>query len=76
MRVGVLARGEMDADDQMRENVPYLDHFQCHFDIALVVHLGGKRTPAPSMLRLRAASAEIELSASRVVPAILMLRHA
>lgn len=48
-----LARGEMDADETMRENVPYLDHFQCHFDIAVVVHLDGKRTPVPPMLRLR-----------------------
>jgi hypothetical protein len=43
----------MDADPEMREAVPYLNHFQCHFDIALVVHLGGKRTPVPAMLRLR-----------------------
>jgi hypothetical protein len=35
--------------------VPYLDHFQCHFDIAVVVHLDGKRTPVPAMLRLRHA---------------------
>jgi hypothetical protein len=48
-----LARGELDADDQMRENVPYLNHFQCHFDIAVVVHLDGKRSPVPSMLKLR-----------------------
>jgi hypothetical protein len=48
-----LARGEMNADETMRENVPYLNHFQCHFDIAVVVHLGGKRTPVPAMLRLR-----------------------
>ena len=48
-----LARGELDADDTMRTAVPYLDHFQCHFDIAVVVHLGGKRTPVPAMLRLR-----------------------
>jgi hypothetical protein len=50
-----LARGELDADEKMREDMPYLDHFQCHFDIAVVVHLGGKRTPVPSMLRLRQA---------------------
>jgi len=48
-----LARGDMDADETMRETVPYLNHFQCHFDIAVVVHLGGKRTPVPAMLRLR-----------------------
>ena len=48
-----LARGELDVDEEMREGMPYLDHFQCHFDIAVVVHLGGKRTPVPPMLRLR-----------------------
>jgi hypothetical protein len=48
-----LARGELDADATLREGLPYLDHFQCHFDIAVVVHLGGKRTPVPRMLRLR-----------------------
>jgi hypothetical protein len=50
-----LARGDMDTDEDMRESVPYLNHFQCHFDIAVVVHLGGKRTPVPHMLRLRHA---------------------
>jgi hypothetical protein len=50
-----LARGEMDADQEMRSGMPYLNHFQCHFDIAVVVHLGGKRTPLPPMLRLRRA---------------------
>jgi len=48
-----LAQGKMDADTEMMKSVPYLNHFQCHFDIALVVHLGGKRTPVPAMLRLR-----------------------
>lgn len=48
-----LARGKLDADEEMRQSVPYLNHFQCHFDIAVLVHLGGKRTPVPSMLRLR-----------------------
>jgi hypothetical protein len=50
-----LARGQMDADEEMREAVPYLNHFQCHFDIAVVVHLDGKRTAVPAMLRLRHA---------------------
>jgi len=50
-----LARGQMDADAEMKESVPYLDHFQCHFDIAVVVHLDGKRSPVPAMLRLRHA---------------------
>jgi hypothetical protein len=50
-----LARGEMDADATLREDLPYLNHFQCHFDIAVVVHLDGKRTPVPPMLHLRHA---------------------
>jgi hypothetical protein len=53
--LGFLARGEMDADEDMRASVPYLKYFQCHFDIAVVVHLDGKRTPVPAMLRLRHA---------------------
>jgi len=48
-----LAQGKMDADLEMKKALPYLNHFQCHFDIAVVVHLGGKRTPVPPMLRLR-----------------------
>ena len=50
-----LARGQMNADAEMQQGMPYLNHFQCHFDIAVVVHLGGKRTPVPPMLRLRQA---------------------
>jgi hypothetical protein len=45
----------------MKESVPYLDHFQCHFDIALVVHLDGKRTPVPAMLQLRHAGSFLSL---------------
>jgi hypothetical protein len=50
-----LARGDMGADPDMAEDFPYLDHFQCHFDIAVVVHLGGKRSIVPPMLVLRSA---------------------
>jgi len=56
-----LARGELDVDEQMREGMPYLDHFQCHFDLAVVVHLDGKRTPLPRMLRLRRAGSFFSL---------------
>ncbi|MFO1247049.1 MAG: hypothetical protein U1E93_02245 [Alphaproteobacteria bacterium] len=56
-----LAQGRLDADEEMHEAVPYLDHFQCHFDIALVVHLDGKRTPVPAMLRLRHAGSFFSL---------------
>jgi hypothetical protein len=50
-----LARGQLDVDAEMREGMPYLNHFQCHFTIAVIVHLDGKRTPVPPMLRLRQA---------------------
>ncbi|HEX4026179.1 MAG TPA: hypothetical protein VHX18_01075 [Rhizomicrobium sp.] len=53
--LGFLARGQMDQDEDIQEDMPYLNHFQCHFDIAVVVHLDGKRTPVPPMLRLRHA---------------------
>jgi len=53
--LGFLAAGQMDADEDMQEDMPYLNHFQCHFDIAVVVHLDGKRTKVPPMLRLRHA---------------------
>jgi hypothetical protein len=59
--LGFLARGEMDADDEMKQNVPYLNHFQCHFDIAVLVHLDGKRTPVPPMLKLRHAGSFFSL---------------
>lgn len=49
-----LAQGQMNADENIQD-MTYLDHFQCHFDIAVVVHLDGKRTPVPAMLRLRHA---------------------
>jgi hypothetical protein len=50
-----LARGQMNADQDIAQDMPYLNHFQCHFDIAVVVHLHGKRTAVPAMLRLRHA---------------------
>ena len=53
--LGFLVRGQMTADEDVQNDMPYLNHFQCHFDIAVVVHLDGKRTPVPSMLRLRHA---------------------
>ena len=59
--LSVLARGELDADTQMRQNVPYLNHFQCYFDLAVLVHLDGKRTPVPPMLKLRHAGSFFSL---------------
>jgi hypothetical protein len=56
-----LARGDMTADEEIRDGLPYLNHFQCHFDIAVLVHLDGKRTPVPAMLRLRQAGSFFSL---------------
>jgi hypothetical protein len=56
-----LARGKMDGDAEMRQNVPYLNHFQCYFDLAVLVHLDGKRTPVPPMLKLRHAGSFFSL---------------
>jgi hypothetical protein len=56
-----LARGDMAADADMAEIFPYLDHFQCHFDIAVVVRLGGKRSAVPPMLTLRHAGSFFSL---------------
>ncbi len=56
-----LARGDMDADEDMKQNVPYLNHFQCYFDLAVLVHLDGKRTPVPPMLKLRHAGSFFSL---------------
>jgi hypothetical protein len=56
-----LARGDLDADADMRRNVPYLNHFQCYFDLAVLVHLDGKRTPVPPMLKLRHAGSFFSL---------------
>jgi hypothetical protein len=48
-----LARGDLTTDPDMADIFPYLVHFQCHFDVAVVIHLDGKRTPVPAMLKLR-----------------------
>ena len=41
---------------EKRFSLGYFDEgYLSHFDIAVVVHLGGKRTPVPAMLRLRHA---------------------
>lgn len=50
-----LAKGNMAADESIADLFPYLVHFQCHFDVAVVIHLDGKRTPVPAMLKLRRA---------------------
>ncbi len=50
--LAALAAGDMGYDEDLRDVFPYLNHFQCHFDQALVIHLGGKRNVVPPLLRL------------------------
>lgn len=50
-----LAAGRTQDDEDIAEVFPYLVHFQCHYDEAIVIDLDGPRSPAPPMLRLRQA---------------------
>jgi hypothetical protein len=50
--LGDLAAGETTDDPAIRSDFPYLVHFQCHYDKAVVIHLGGRRARAPDMLAL------------------------
>jgi len=45
-----LANGNTRDDPDIREVFPYLLRFQCSFDVAVVIHLGGHRSPVPDML--------------------------
>jgi hypothetical protein len=45
-----LSAGNTRDDEDIREVFPYLLRFQCRFDAAVVVHLGGHRSPVPDML--------------------------
>lgn len=56
-----LAAGNVADDKDIREVFPYLIHFQCHYDMAVVVHLGGHRSPVPDMLELRHAGSFFSL---------------
>ncbi len=50
-----LSNGITDGDEDIKLVFPYLMYFQCHFDEAVVIHLGDKRSAVPSMLHLRLA---------------------
>jgi hypothetical protein len=56
-----LAAGNVNDDPDIRKIFPYLIHFQCNFDTALVVHLGGHRSPVPDMLELEHAGSFFSL---------------
>ncbi len=48
-----LAARQIDQDEDIRNVFPYLMGFQCHYDMAVVIHLDGPRAGIPPMLRLR-----------------------
>jgi hypothetical protein len=50
-----LAAGRSANDPVIQDDFPYLLYFPCHYDEAVVMDLGGKRTPVPDMLTLRHA---------------------
>ena len=50
-----LAAGRIDEDEDIANVFPYLMRFQCHYDVAVVIHLGGPRAAIPPMLKLRHA---------------------
>jgi hypothetical protein len=56
-----LAAGNAADDKDIREIFPYLIRFQCHYDFAVVVHLGGRRSRVPDMLELRHAGSFFSL---------------
>jgi hypothetical protein len=47
-----LAASRIDEDEDIANVFPYLMRYQCHYDKAVVVHLGGKRTRVPAPLHL------------------------
>jgi len=56
-----LAAGNVNDDPDIRKVFPYLIHFQCHFDTALVIHLGGHRSLVPDMLEFEHAGSFFSL---------------
>jgi hypothetical protein len=56
-----LAAGNVRDDPDIAKIFPYLIRFQCNFDAAVVVHLGGHRSPVPDMLELEHAGSFFSL---------------
>ena len=50
-----LALGHDKDDPDINEVFPYLKYFQCHFDMAVVVHGGGQQADVPDFMSLRHA---------------------
>jgi hypothetical protein len=47
-----LAASRIDEDEDIAHVFPYLMRYQCHYDKAVVIHLGGPRTRVPAPLHL------------------------
>jgi hypothetical protein len=61
-----IEAGNIHDDPDIKSEYPYLIHFECHFDYAVVIHSGGTQTRPPDMLRrVRAGSF---FSLYRIVP--------
>jgi hypothetical protein len=56
-----LSTGDTADDPDIGNIFPYLIRFQCHFDDAVVIHLGGRRSAVPDMLSLRHAGSFFSL---------------
>jgi hypothetical protein len=56
-----LAAGNVRDDPDIENGFPYLIRFQCHFDYAVVIHSGGRRSVLPDMLKLRHAGSFFSL---------------
>ncbi|HTT97667.1 MAG TPA: hypothetical protein VMF58_06420 [Rhizomicrobium sp.] len=56
-----LAAGRADQDEDIKNVFPYLMRFQCHYDVAIVIHLNGPRSAIPPMLKLRHAGSFYDL---------------
>ena len=50
-----LALGHDKDDPDIDQVFPYLKYFQCHFDMAVVVHGGGQQVDMPDFMSLRHA---------------------
>lgn len=50
-----LALGRDKDDPDINEVFPYLKYFQCHFDMAVVVHGGGEQADLPDFMSVRHA---------------------
>jgi hypothetical protein len=50
-----LAANRVDEDEDIANVFPYLMRFQCHYNVAVVIHLGGPRSAVPPLLQLRHA---------------------